>query len=155
VKINLGTLAVSSTAFEHGGRLPDDQSSNGAGVSPQLSWSGVPDGTTSFAVIVHDPDAPLVRGFTHWVVYGIPADVHELPEGGGDEYTQGVHGMGAPGWAPAAPPPGHGDHFYYFNVYAIGGDVELKPGLTADEVLDQIDEHIIAQARLVGTYSNE
>jgi len=62
--------------------------------------------------------------------------------------------MGAPGWAAAAPPPGHGDHFYFFNVYAIGGDDELKPGQSADELLDRIDERIINQARLVGTYSN-
>jgi Raf kinase inhibitor-like YbhB/YbcL family protein len=154
VKINLGELAVTSTAFGHGERMPDDQSGNGAGVSPELSWSGAPEGTESFALICHDPDAPLAHGFTHWVVYGIPASVTGIPQGGGAEYVQGANTMGQAGFAPAGPPPNHGDHFYYFQLYAIGSGVDLAPGLSADELLDAIDEHILVQARLVGTYSN-
>jgi len=66
MKVNLGKLTVTSPAFRHGERMPDDQSGNGAGVSPELSWSDGPEETRSFALIAHDPDAPLVRGFTHW-----------------------------------------------------------------------------------------
>lgn len=74
MKVNLGKLTVTSPAFRHGERMPDDQSGNGAGVSPELSWSDGPEETRSFALIAHDPDAPLVRGFTHWVIYGIPGE---------------------------------------------------------------------------------
>ena len=56
----------------------------GEDVAPALEWSGAPDGTKAFAVVVHDPDAPLVDGFTHWVAYNIPGDATGLPEGGGD-----------------------------------------------------------------------
>jgi Raf kinase inhibitor-like YbhB/YbcL family protein len=154
MKINLGSLAVTSPAFQHGQRLPDQFSANAAGVSPALAWSGVPEGTQSFAIVAHDPDAPLINGFTHWVVYGIPGDVTAIEEGLGDTYTLGNNGMGEPGWAPAAPPPGHGAHFYYFTVYALDAELDLKPGLSADELLAIIDEHVLNQARIVGTYSN-
>jgi Raf kinase inhibitor-like YbhB/YbcL family protein len=155
MKFNGGSLSAKSGSFEHGERLPDAHSRNGEGVSPALSWDGAPEGTTSFAVVVHDPDVPMIDGFTHWVLYDIPADVREIPEGGGTEYGQGVNGTGQPGWLPAAPPKGHGTHNYYFHVYAIGGDVELAPGLTRTELLAAIDPHVINQARVVATYSNE
>src|ERR1700722_304248 len=102
MKFNLGTLTVSSTAFEHGGRIPDAYSGNGAGTSPPLSWDGVPEGTTSFAIVVHDFDVPIIDGFTHWVLYGIPGDLRELPEGGGADFIQGANGMGQAGWITAA-----------------------------------------------------
>lgn len=154
MKVNLGTLSITSPAFEHGGRMPDDHSANGAGISSALEWDAVPDGTTSFALIVHDPDAPLMDGFTHWVIYGIPADVREIPAGGGSEYVHGRNGLGEPTWSPAAPPPGHGTHFYYFHLYALGGSADLPPGLSAGELRQRIDADVINQARLVGTYSN-
>jgi Raf kinase inhibitor-like YbhB/YbcL family protein len=153
MKFNLGTLSVTSSAFEPGGRLPDTYSANGAGVSPPLAWSGVPDGTTSFALVVHDFDAPLITGFTHWVLYGIPGDVREIPEGGGTEYVSGANGLGQAGWLPAAPPAGHGTHYYHFHLYALGNDVKLPPGLSMLELLDRIDPDVINQARVVGTYS--
>ena len=155
MKYNGGNLSASSSAFKHGERMPDAYSNNGAGVSPPISWSDVPEATTSFAVVCHDMDAPLIDGFTHWVVYGIPADVRELPEGGGDEYTQGVNSLGKPGWFPASPSPGHGTHFYHFHVYAIGNNLELEPGLGTRDLLEKIDPDVINQARVVGTYSNE
>ncbi|TQN38009.1 PBP family phospholipid-binding protein [Blastococcus colisei] len=155
MKLNHGTLVVTSTAFSHGGRMPDAHSANGEGVSPELSWSGVPDGTRSLALIVEDPDAPLVGGFVHWVLYGIPADVTSIPEGGGAEYRQGLNSRGELGWRPAAPPPGHGTHHYFFHLFALDDDLDLPAGLAARDVLDRIDPHVINQARVVGTYSND
>jgi hypothetical protein len=155
MKFNGGSLKASSSAFQHGERIPDAHSNNGPGVSPPISWSDVPEGTTSFAVVCHDMDVPLIDGFTHWVVYGIPADVRELPAGGADEYTQGANGMGQPGWIAAAPPAGDGTHFYHFHVYAIGNNLKLEPGLSLSELRAKIDPDVINQARVVGTYSNE
>jgi phosphatidylethanolamine-binding protein (PEBP) family uncharacterized protein len=102
VKVHLGALTLTSPSFEHGQPMPDRHSSNGAGVSPELAWTGVPEGTRSFALIVHDPDAPLTNGFTHWVAYGIPANARSLGEGATEGFVAGVHGMGEPGCVPAA-----------------------------------------------------
>jgi len=152
MKVNLGTLSITSAAFKHGERIPVRYSGDGEGLSPPLAWQAAPEGTRSFAMVSHDPDAPLIDGFTHWVLYGIPADVTSIDEGGGGSYIQGVHGMGEPGWVPPSPPPGHGDHFYYFHVYALGADVDLEPGLDRSTLLALIDEHVIEQARIVGVY---
>jgi Raf kinase inhibitor-like YbhB/YbcL family protein len=102
---------------------------------------------------VHDPDAPLVDGFTHWVVYGIPGDATGLSEGA-EDVTQGVHSMGDPGYMGPAPPPNHGSHHYYFWVYALDEDIPLEPGLDRRALLDKIEDHVIEQARLVGTFSH-
>ncbi|WP_324275557.1 YbhB/YbcL family Raf kinase inhibitor-like protein [Blastococcus brunescens] len=155
MKLNLGELVVTSPAFSHGGRLPDAHSANGEGVSPELSWSGVPEGTRSFVLVVDDPDAPLVGGFVHWVLYGIPADATSIQQGGGAQYRQGLNSRGEPGWRPASPPPGHGTHHYFFHLYALDEDLGLPEGLPAREVLDRIGAHVINQARVVGTYSND
>jgi phosphatidylethanolamine-binding protein (PEBP) family uncharacterized protein len=78
-KLNVADLKLSSPAFAGHSRMPDKHTSNGEDVAPPLEWTGVPDGTKSFAVVVHDPDAPLVDGFTHWVAYNIPGDAAGLP----------------------------------------------------------------------------
>jgi Raf kinase inhibitor-like YbhB/YbcL family protein len=149
----VGDLKVTSDAFKHHERIPDRHTGNGEDVAPALSWSGAPAGTKAFAVVMHDPDAPLVEGFTHWVAYGIPGSATGLPEGGG-EITEGLHSMGEAGYMGPAPPPGHGTHHYYFWVYALDTDEELPPGLDRHGLYARIEEHVIEQARLVGTYKN-
>ncbi len=153
-KLNVADLRIRSSAFEPHKRIPDKHTSNGDDVAPPLEWSGVPDGTKAFAVVVHDPDAPLVDGFTHWVAYGISSDTTRLPEGGQGP-TQGTNSMGEEGYMGPAPPPGHGPHHYYFWVYALDEDLDLPPGLDRRSLLEQIEDHVIEQARVVGTYSNE
>jgi Raf kinase inhibitor-like YbhB/YbcL family protein len=144
-KLNVADLNLSSPAFPHHERIPDRHSGDGEDVSPELRWSGVPDGTEAFAIIVHDPDAPLVDGFTHWVAYGISGDATGLPEGGGDA-VHGTNSFGNAGYNGPAPPPGHGTHHYYFWVYALDEDLDLEPGL--------VEAHVIEQARMVGTFSH-
>ena len=146
-------LKLSSPAFKYHERIPDKHSGDGEDVSPALEWSGVPEGTKAFAVVVDDPDAPLVNGFTHWVAYGIPGDASSLPEGGG-EVVNGINSMGNAGYNGPAPPPGHGNHHYYFWVYALDDDVDLKPGLDRPSLMEKIEDHVIEQARLVGTFSH-
>src|SRR5947199_7504859 len=111
-KLNVADLKIKSPAFEGHKSIPDRHTSNGENVSPPLQWSGVPEGTRAFAVVVHDPDAPLVDGFTHWVAYGITADAADLPEGGGDA-IHGTNSFGNTGYGGPAPPPDHGTHHYY------------------------------------------
>lgn len=153
-KLNVADLKVSSPAFGHHQRIPERHTSDGEDVAPAVEWSGVPDGTQAFALVVHDPDAPLVDGFTHWVAYGIPAETTSLAEGGG-EATEGTNSFGNRGYNGPAPPPGHGSHHYYFWVYALDEDLDLDDGLDRRALLERIEDHVIEQARLVGTYSNE
>ena len=79
----LSDMTLTSSAFDHGGGIPKQHTGEGTDVSPALSWSGAPDGTASFALICHDPDAPLISpgnyGFVHWVLYGIPGSVSDWP----------------------------------------------------------------------------
>jgi Raf kinase inhibitor-like YbhB/YbcL family protein len=149
--LNLKDLKIESSAFPDGGRIPERHTGEGEDTSPELSWSGVPEGTRSIAIICHDPDAPLPDGFVHWVVTGIPADVTGIVEGGGDEYRQGSNGWGGTGYRGPMPPPGHGDHRYYFWVYALS--VEVDEALTRREFIDEYGKDVIEQARTVGLYS--
>src|SRR5690606_6806684 len=120
------------------------------------SWEDVPEGTRSFAVICHDPDAPLVSpngtyGFVHWVLYNIPGSARSLEEGT-SEYTSGKTDYGKPGWGGPMPPEGHGTHRYYFWILALSDDAPLAPGLTLWELLREIEPKVIGMNRLVGTY---
>lgn len=150
-KLNVADLAVSSPAFEPHGEIPAGHRAGGENVSPALRWTGTPAGTRSFALVMHDPDAPLVDGFTHWVAYGIPADATGLPEGGGDAVA-GLNSRGEPGYTGPAPPPGHGLHHYYFWIYALDADLGLEPGLDRRALIARIEDHVIEQARVVGTF---
>jgi hypothetical protein len=153
-ELNLGELRLRSPAFDHHTAIPDRHAKAGENVSPALTWEGLPDGTRSLAICVHDPDAPLVDGFTHWVAYGIDPQAGGLAEGDTTP-TEGVNSTGGEGYTGPAPPPGHGSHHYYFWVYALDRDPELEPGLDRRALLDRIEDLVIEQARLVGTYRND
>ena len=152
----LSNMQLTSSAFDRGELIPTKHTGEGEDVSPALSWRGQPDSTRSYALICHDPDAPLVKpgsyGFVHWVLYGIPGSIAELPEGVGD-YTQGINDFGKSGYCGPMPPEGHGTHHYYFWVLALDADPKLEPGLTMWELLEKIEPNVIAMNRLVGTYT--
>ena len=151
--LNLGDLQIRSPAFGFLDRIPERYVYDGDNISPPVKWSGAPQDTKEFALICHDPDAPLPYGFTHWVVYGIPADVTGIGEGEGkNAFTEGTTGYGEQGWGGPAPPLGHGPHHYYFWLYALDTALNLKPGLTREQLLDAIADHVTVQARLVGIY---
>jgi Raf kinase inhibitor-like YbhB/YbcL family protein len=152
-KLNVQDLSVRADAFDWRESIPDRHTTNGEDVAPALEWSGVPEGTRAFAVVVHDPDAPLVDGFTHWVAYNIDGDAEGLPEGG-EGVTHGLNSTGNEGYMGPAPPPGHGPHHYYFWVYALDEDLDLEPGLDRRALLERIEDHVIEQARTIGTYEH-
>ena len=152
----LSDMQLTSTAFDDGGAIPAHYTGDGDDVSPALSWSNAPEGTQSFALICHDPDAPLVKpgtyGFVHWVLYGIPGSMSELQEGATD-YVQGVNDFGSAGYGGPAPPPGHGTHHYFFWLLALDAEPDLEPGLTMWDLLGRIEPNVIGMNRLTGTYS--
>jgi Raf kinase inhibitor-like YbhB/YbcL family protein len=151
----LSGMQLTSPAFSDGGAIPTRHTGEAEDVSPAVSWSDAPAGAQSFALICHDPDAPLVKpgtyGFVHWVLYGIPGDVSELPENCGD-YVQGVNDFGNVGYGGPMPPEGHGTHHYFFWVLALDNMPDLPAGLTMWELLDKIEPNVIGMNRLVGTY---
>jgi Raf kinase inhibitor-like YbhB/YbcL family protein len=156
--LNLGELTITSPVLEHGDAIPGGYAAESGGGSPPLEWTGVPEGTVELVLVVHDPDAPLTDGFTHWVVHGIDPGATNLAEGetGEDrDFTIGRNELGDTAWMGPAPPPGHGTHHYFFHLYAIDRALPSNRPLTRREVLDAIDGHIVEQARLVGTYAQD
>ena len=151
-ELNVGELKLRSPSVDYHQRIPERHTGDGEDVSPELVWTGVPAGTRAFAIVCHDPDAPLVDGFTHWVAYGIAGDATGLPEGGGGTRL-GVNSAGEAAYMGPAPPPGHGNHHYYFWLYALDAPLDLPAGLTRRRLHEAIEDHVIEQARLVGTYS--
>lgn len=154
----LSKMQLTSKAFGPGGAIPRRHTGEGEDVSPPLAWSDAPDGAASFAVVCHDPDAPLVKpgtyGFVHWVLYGIPGSVRELPEGVSD-HVQGANDFGAQGYGGPMPPEGHGRHHYFFWLLALDAAPDLPPGLSLWELLERVEPHVIAMNRLVGTYERK
>ena len=166
---DLPTFELTSEDITDGQPLKGDQVSGimGAGGhdnSPQLSWSGFPEATKSFAVTVFDPDAPTASGFWHWAVANIPASTTTLAPGAGDDGGTGLpHGTvtlksdaGLARYVGAAPPAGHGPHRYFVAVHAL--DVEH---LDIDESASpaflgfNLFSHAIARAYIVGTYEEK
>jgi Raf kinase inhibitor-like YbhB/YbcL family protein len=158
------TIRLRSPAFADGASIPSVYTCDGKDVAPPLSWSGVPETALSLAVIVDDPDAP--RGtWTHWVLYDLPPDVTELPEGlppdpllhfvpGGrpeDAARQGRNDFGRIGYGGPCPPGG--THRYVFRIEAMDARLNLEPGATRDQVLHAMKGHVLAEGRLIGTYS--
>jgi Raf kinase inhibitor-like YbhB/YbcL family protein len=161
------SFIVTSTDIAEGATLAARHRSGAFGVpggedvSPQLSWSGAPEGTKSYAVTCYDPDAPTGSGFWHWAVADIPASVTELPTGagapGGADLPAGAvtlaNDAGLRGFVGAGPPPGHGEHRYYFTVHAV--DVEslgLPDGATPAFLGFNLFSHTLARATLTAVF---
>ncbi|MER6670720.1 YbhB/YbcL family Raf kinase inhibitor-like protein [Amycolatopsis japonica] len=155
----VASFTVTSASVADGAAWSPEQLA-GKDVSPQLSWSGAPAGTKSYAVTVYDPDAPTGSGFWHWAVADIPAAVTELPEGAGDDAGSALPegAIQVPNDARlarflgAAPPAGHGVHRYFVVVHAL--DVESL-GVPADctpALLGfTMSSHVLARAVLIAT----
>ncbi|HEX5632160.1 MAG TPA: YbhB/YbcL family Raf kinase inhibitor-like protein [Gemmatimonadales bacterium] len=151
-------LTLWSPAFAAGSAIPERFTCRGADHSPPLAWSGAPEGTQSFALIVDDPDAPDPaaprRIWVHWVVWNIPADVSELGEGASPDglprgAREGRHDGGGIGYSGPCPPIG--DHRYFHKLYALDTRLPtLDTGATKAELERAIGGHVLATAELVG-----
>lgn len=152
-----------SADITDGAVLPTPQVSGkmGAGgddTSPQLSWSGAPEGTQSYAVTMYDPDAPTASGFWHWAAFNIPADVAGLPSGAsGTAMPAGAvelkNDAGEPGYVGAAPPPGHGPHHYYVVVHAVDvATLDIPAEGTPAYLGFNLFSHTLGRATIVSTF---
>ena len=149
-------LTVTSTAFEDGGTIPTEFTCAGAGTSPQIAWSGAPSGTQAYALIMDDPDAPLPGGFTHWVVYDLPASTTSLDAGAPEVNDlaggkQGQNGRGTLAYTGPCPPAGS-PHHYHFRVYALDAPLGIADGAGKDAVVLAMKQHAIADGEIVGLF---
>jgi Raf kinase inhibitor-like YbhB/YbcL family protein len=151
MSLKLGNLKLTSSAFQPLGRMPKSNAGDGENKSPRSNGAGLPAVRSSL-----DSSAMTLThrslGFTHWVVYGIPAATTRLPEGQpADAFVGGVNDTGKPGYVGPYPPNGHGPHHYYFWLFALGS-ASLRPGMNRIQFLDAIKDKTLEQARLVGVY---
>jgi Raf kinase inhibitor-like YbhB/YbcL family protein len=158
------SFTLTSTDLKDGSMLGQAQMSGifGAGgqdKSPELSWSGFPKETKSFAITVYDPDAPTGSGFWHWAVFDIPATVTRLPAGAGalnstvlpKEAVQLPNDAGLAQFLGAAPPVGHGMHRYFITVYAVDVAALAIPKTATPAFLGfNLFTHSLARATIVG-----
>lgn len=153
------SLNIASVAFVHNGAMPKLHTCDGSDTSPSLTWSGVPAGTKSLALIVDDPDAPDPRApkmtWVHWVLYNIPPTAAELPAGVPRDALpqgtkEGINGWKRTGYGGPCPPVGR--HRYFHKLYAL--DTVLPDLGRADSARLQqaMQGHVLAHAELIGTY---
>lgn len=158
-------FSLTSPSFTDGGMLTSKNAADdpmrmcgGQNVSPALPWSNVPAKTRSFVILLQDPDGLLGQGVSHWVGYGIPANVKSLAEGelthGSNHFTGGKGTRGNSLYIGPCPPAGEAAHHYVFTIIATDLEPQaLKPGMTRDEVYAAIKGHALGGTSIVGKYA--
>ncbi len=159
------TFTLTSPDIANGGKIAEAQVFNsfgcsGQNVSPALSWTNAPVGTKSFALMVHDPDAPTGSGWWHWVVYNIPADATSLPANAGDPKqnlmpgatVQGRTDFGTSGYGGPCPPPGR-PHHYHLRLYALKvAKIDVPADATAAFIGFNVRANSLAETQILGLY---
>lgn len=162
----VASFEVRGESFKDGETLRPDQRSGvfGAGgkdISPQLSWSGAPQGTKGFAVTLLDPDAPGAGSYWHWALLNLPADTTDLPAGAGSRdgsllpagAFQLKNDGGFPGYLGAAAPVGHGPHRYMVAVHALDvSDLGLNAGASTGQLAASLARHTLGRAVITGMF---
>ena len=149
-------ITIWSEAFKNGENIPVEYTCDGKNISPGISWSGIPAGTKSIALIMDDPDAPMGT-FVHWALFNLPADINKLPSGIRNrepffkhETHHGTTGFGRIGYGGPCPPTG--THRYYFRIYALDILLGLGSGTTRKKLDEAMKEHILATGEFFGLY---
>jgi Raf kinase inhibitor-like YbhB/YbcL family protein len=150
------TVALTSSAFQPNGAIPAKYTCEGESVSPPLTWSALPQGTRSVAIVLEDPDAPdpakRQRTWVHWVVYDLPPggslaeNARQLPAGalgGANDWKKTEYG---------GPCPPVGQHRYVHHIYALDEVLPDLHGPAKADLLRAMEGHVLAQGELVGTY---
>jgi len=155
-------IKITVSAFSDGGEIPSKYTcaAQPAGGSFDIQWSGAPEGTVTYALILHDPDVHIGKGtddVTHWIAWNIPANVHELSEnlaGTGelpDGTRQGNNVARRTGYMGPCPPPGL-PHHYTLEIYALDTKLDLAAGASRADLAKAVDGHIIASGDYIGLF---
>ena len=148
-------IKIKSPAFVPGGKIPGKYTCDGMDISPPLAWTSGPEETKTFALICDDPDAPMGT-WVHWILFNLSADIIELRENVQPERElergakQGMNDFRKIGYGGPCPPGG--THRYYFKLYALDTEINLEAGATKSELLKAMEDHILAEGKLMGRY---
>tara|TARA_B100000745_G_scaffold26448_1_gene17240 strand:+ start:2246 stop:2800 length:555 start_codon:yes stop_codon:yes gene_type:complete len=158
-------LSLTSTDIADGQFMSKSQEFQGFGcdggnISPQLSWTGAPEGTKAFAIMAYDPDAPTGSGWWHWQVVNIPATVSQLASGAGNSENSAMpegslsieNDYGFTGFGGACPPLGHGVHRYQFTLYALSKKLELPANASGALTGYMVQAHALAHSTIEALY---
>ena len=156
------TIEMSSHSFSHEGSLSPDFTFDGKNISPHIAWKNIPAGTKSLFLLAYDKDIPFkgVPFFTwiHWIVYNIPPNVVELPQGVSANYLEELnikqgyttfkdHGYGGPD-------PPFGEHRYFFRIIALDRELFFNTEATWYEIEKKIQDHILGVGEIYCTYGS-
>lgn len=158
------SFTVWSDTLSPGNTVPDKYVFNGMdckgnNISPPIAWRDPPTDTKSFAITVHDPDAPHIGGWWHWAVVNIPPDVNNIPEGASNNHqlpaeavevktTYGDAHYGGP-----CPPKGDRPHHYVFTVYALNKPaIHLSPNSTPGSIKHDLEHDCLAKSSFTVEY---
>ncbi len=157
---HLPQIELASPAFDHHAPMPVRFTADGEGVSPPLRWQAVPAGVASLALLVEDADAPTPRPLVHAIAVNIGPEVGSLPEGalgngeapGAGGVAVGLNSILKRGWLPPDPLPGHGEHRYTFQLFALAPGVAFPGAPGRQRLLEVVAARVLAAGCLIGTY---
>ena len=156
------SFRLSSPAFDHGAPIPAHHRGRlrGPNVSPELVWTAPPAHSRELVLLVQDPDVPFRKPATHALAFVIDPGLGGIPENGLADPSpvagliSGSGPLGRRGYSGPMPIPSHGPHAYVFQLFALDRTVDLAAGAGLDDVLHAMAGHVIARARLDGSYEN-
>lgn len=152
-------MNISSPAFEEGDRIPEKYTCDGDDISPSLTLENIPDRAETLGLIVDDPDAPGGT-FVHWVIWNISPNIERIAEDvpaqetipSLDDARQGENDFHVIGYRGPCPPSGPAHH-YRFQLYALDKKLDLAPGATKQDLTSSMEDSVLSQDTLTGTYS--
>lgn len=144
-------MTITSSAFKHKSKIPSKYTCDGENINPPLELSGIPKEAKSLVLIVGDPDAPS-KTWVHWVVYNIDSSTTKIEENSVPSGSvEGITDFGSKGYE--GPCPHSGTHRYFLKLYALDKILEAPSGLTKQQVLEIMRDHVLEEAELIGLYS--
>jgi hypothetical protein len=148
-EISMDTLKLTSSVFEHNGKIPSRYTCDGDGVNPKLEISGVDENAKSLVLIMDDPDAPSGT-WDHWVKFNIATTTTKIEEATEPEGTSGVGTGGNKDYFGPCPPDR--EHRYFFKLFSLDIELKISEGATKKEVEGAMEGHILQSAELIGLY---
>jgi Raf kinase inhibitor-like YbhB/YbcL family protein len=158
-------ISIKIADFADGARIPErfTCAAGPTSPSPAIAWSGAPAGTQSFVLIMHDPD-PVINGSVndvlHWAILDIPGNSKGLPEGvkGGDQAdgAKQINNIaGRPGYLGPCPPPGHGDHHYTLELYALSEKLGVPASTSRADLLNAMNGKVLSKGVYIGIFGRK